>query len=157
MFAKWQAEVTHNHPEGIKGAQAVATAIFYARNGKSKEFIKEEITKQFEYTFRSLDEIRPDYKFEVSCQKSVPEAIECFLESNSVIDAIRNAVSLGGDADTQACIAGSIAEAFYKEDVQTVNYYALIDGKLDEPMKYTLNRFKQRIAMNNSGGIKYEV
>ena len=112
--AKKSAEVTHDHPEGIKGAQAVALAIVLARNGESKEFIKQLITEQFGYDFtRTLDEIRPAYSFEVSAQKSVPEAIICFLESTNFEDAIRNAVSLGGDADTMACIAGGIAEAFY--------------------------------------------
>ncbi|AEF85984.1 ADP-ribosylglycohydrolase family protein [Treponema primitia ZAS-2] len=114
--AKKSAEVSHNHPEGIKGAQAVAAAVFLARTGKTKGEIKEFITKTFDYNLdRTLDEIRPDYKFEVSCQKSVPEAIIAFLESSDYKSAVRLAVSIGGDSDTIACISGAIAEAFYGE------------------------------------------
>jgi len=105
---------THNHPEGIKGGQATAAAIFLARQGKTKAEIRDYIEQNFNYDLhRTLGEIRPNYKFEVSCQKSVPEAIIAFLESTDFEDAIRNAVSLGGDSDTIACITGSIAEAFY--------------------------------------------
>lgn len=112
--AKESAEVTHNHPEGIKGAQAVAAAIYLARTGKSKQEIKEYVMNVFGYDLnRTCDEIRPYYRFDVSCQGSVPEAIIAFLDSSDVENAIRLAVSLGGDSDTQACIAGSIAEAFY--------------------------------------------
>ena len=112
--AKKSAEVSHNHPEGIKGAQAVAAAVFLARTGKTKREIKEFITQTFDYNLdRTLDEIRPAYEFEVSCQKSVPEAIIAFLESANYESAVRLAVSLGGDSDTIACIAGAIAEAFY--------------------------------------------
>jgi ADP-ribosylglycohydrolase len=112
--AKKSAEVTHNHPEGIKGAQATAVAIFLARKGKSKEQIKAAISKSFGYDLdRTLDEIRPVYKFNESCQETVPEAIIAFLESNSFEDAIRNGISLGGDSDTLTCITGGIAEAFY--------------------------------------------
>lgn len=112
--AKKSAEVTHNHPEGIKGAQAVASAIFLARTGKSKEEIKNYIQTTFNYDLnRTIDEIRPSYKFHVSCQKSVPEAIIAFLESTDFENAIRLAVSLGGDSDTIACITGGISEAFY--------------------------------------------
>ncbi|MDO8604592.1 MAG: ADP-ribosylglycohydrolase family protein [bacterium] len=114
--AKKSAEVTHNHPEGIKGAQAVASAIFLARTGASKKTIKEYIELNFEYDLdRSVDEIRETAVFNETCMISVPEAIICFLDSESFEDALRNAVSLGADADTQACIAGAIAEAFYKE------------------------------------------
>jgi ADP-ribosylglycohydrolase len=108
------AAVTHNHPEGIKGAQSTALAILFARQGKSKAFIREEIAARFGYDLvRTLDEIRPSYSFDVSCQGSVPEAIIAFLESTSYEDAIRKAISLGGDSDTIACITGGIAEAFY--------------------------------------------
>ena len=114
--AKSSAEVTHNHPEGIKGAQATAAAIFLARTGSSKSEIKNYIEKQFSYDLsRSIDEIRPDYRFDVSCQGSVPEAIIAFLESSDFESAIRLAISIGGDSDTIACIAGGISEAFYKE------------------------------------------
>ncbi|MBW6485639.1 MAG: ADP-ribosylglycohydrolase family protein [Syntrophobacterales bacterium] len=112
--AKLTAEVTHNHPEGIKGAQAAAIAIFLARTGKDKEQIRNRIAVQFGYDLnRTVDEIRPGYAFDVSCQGTVPEAIVAFLDSTTYEDAIRNAVSLGGDSDTLACITGGIAEAFY--------------------------------------------
>ena len=106
--------VTHNHAEGIKGAEATASAIFLSREGKPKEEIKEYIVREFSYDLsRTLDEIRPHYSMDATCQGSVPEAIISFLESADLEDAVRNAVSLGGDTDTVACIAGSIAEAFY--------------------------------------------
>ena len=112
--ARWMAEVTHNHPEGVKGAEMVASAIYLGRMGHSKEGIEDYITQEFGYDLtRTLDEIRPTYSMDATCLGSVPEAITAFLESTDVIDAIRNAVSLGGDTDTTACIAGSIAEAFY--------------------------------------------
>lgn len=112
--AKESAEVTHNHPEGIKGAQAVASAIFIARTGSNKIDICRYIESQFKYNLnRKLDDIRRYYIFDVSCQGSVPEAIIAFMESDSYESAIRNAISLGGDSDTIACIAGGIAEAYY--------------------------------------------
>jgi ADP-ribosylglycohydrolase len=113
--ARLCAMASHDHPEGIKGAQAVSLTVFMARIGAKKSDIKHEISNRFTYDLnRSIDKIRPLYKFEVSCQKSVPEAIIAFLESSDFEDAIRNAISLGGDSDTQACIAGAIAEAYYK-------------------------------------------
>ena len=113
--AKRSAKVTHNHPEGVKGAQATALAILLARQGLEKSNIRKEISERFAYDLsRSLDEIRPGYRFDVSCQGSVPEAIITFLESDDYEDAIRKAISLGGDSDTIACITGGIAEAFYK-------------------------------------------
>ena len=112
--ARLTAEVTHGHPEGIIGAEATASAIFMSRNGASKEEIKDYIVRDFGYDLsRSCDEIRPGYHHVESCQESVPEAVTAFLEGESFEDAVRNAVSLGGDTDTLACIAGSIAEAFY--------------------------------------------
>ncbi len=114
--ARESAKVTHNHPEGIKGAQATALAVLLARSGKSKATIKQEISDRFAYNLdRTLDEIRPDYGFDVSCQGSVPEAIIAFLEAKYFEDAIRNAISLGGDSDTIACIAGGIAQAYYQD------------------------------------------
>lgn len=108
------AEFTHNHPEGIKGAQATALAVFLARTARDKELIREEITSRFGYDLgRTVDEIRPDYNFNETCQATVPEAIVAFLDSTSYEDAVRNAVSLGGDSDTLACITGGIAEAFF--------------------------------------------
>ncbi len=113
--AKRSAGVTHNHPEGIKGAQAVASAAFLARNGKTKEEIQVFIEARFGYNLRrKLDEIRPGYRFDVTCQGSVPEAIIAFLESKDYEDAVRKAVSLGGDSDTIACMTGGIAQAYYK-------------------------------------------
>lgn len=113
--AKKSAECTHNHPEGIKGAQATAVAIFMAKDGYSKDGIKNVLESFFKYDLsRKLADIRLHYKFEVSCQKSVPEAIIAFLESDNFEDAIRKSISLGGDTDTQACITGGIAQAFYK-------------------------------------------
>ena len=110
--AKASAEVSHNHPEGIKGAQAVALAILLARNGARKEDIRKRLQREFKYDLdQSVDEIRPVYRFDVSCQGSVPQAIIAFLDSRDFESAIRLAISLGGDADTQACIAGGIAEA----------------------------------------------
>jgi ADP-ribosylglycohydrolase len=108
------AEFTHNHPEGVKGAQAAALAVRLARTVKDKLVIRREIAGRFGYDLdRSLDDIRPDYRFDESCQRTVPEAIIAFLDSASYEDAVRNAVSLGGDSDTLACIAGGIAEAYY--------------------------------------------
>ena len=113
-MAKVTAEVTHNHPEGIKGAQATAAAIFLARTGHSKPEIKRYVEQTFGYDLsRTCDEIRPHYRHVETCQQTVPEAIIAFLESTGFEDALRNAVSLGGDSDTLACITGGIAEAFY--------------------------------------------
>ena len=110
------AAITHSHPEGIKGAQSTAAAIFMARNGKSKEEIKEYISTKYGYNLnRTCDEIRPVYDWDSSCQGTVPEAMVAFLDSTDFESAIRLAVSLGGDSDTLACITGGIAEAFYKE------------------------------------------
>ena len=112
--AKATANVTHNHPEGIKGAEATASAIFMARNGSSKEEIKKYIENEFHYDLnRTLNEIRPGYHMDETCQKTIPEAIIAFLEAKDFEDAIRNAVSLGGDTDTLGAITGSIAEAYY--------------------------------------------
>jgi len=112
--ARWSSEVTHNHPEGIKGAESTAAVIWMARNGYSKVQIKEYVEKEFEYNLsRTCDEIRPDYSHVESCQETVPEAITAFLEGNSFEDVIRTAVSLGGDCDTLTAIAASMAEAFY--------------------------------------------
>ena len=113
-YARLTAEVTHNHPEGIKGAEAVASAIFMARNGASKEEIKKYIIQEFDYDLsRTCDEIRPGYHHIESCQETVPEALTAFMEGTDFEDVVRTAVSLGGDCDTLTCIAASIAEAFY--------------------------------------------
>ena len=114
--AEISASITHDHPEGIKGAQATAAAIWMARNGKSKQEIKDYISTKYQYNLdRTCDDIRPMYSFDETCQGSVPESIIAFLESSDYESTVRLAVSLGGDSDTQACIAGGIAEAFYKD------------------------------------------
>lgn len=127
--AEVSASITHNHPEGIKGAQATAAAIFMARNGASKEAIRGYVSNRYGYDLnRTIEEIRPEYRFEVSCQRSVPEAIIAFLDSKDYESAVLLAVSLGGDADTQACIAGGIAEAFYgmpDDLVEDIGYHLL--------------------------------
>ena len=113
-YSKISAEVTHNHPEGIKGAQSIASAIYLGRKGKDKEFIKEYIENKYGYNLNEpLNEIRNRFGMELSCQETVPASIVAFLESENYEDTIRNAVSLGGDTDTQATIAGSIAGAYY--------------------------------------------
>jgi ADP-ribosylglycohydrolase len=119
--AERSAAVTHNHVEGVKGAQATALAVFMARSGASKDEIRNDLTQRFGYDLdRTVDQIRPDYQWDVSSQQSVPEAIIAFLDSSDIEHAIRLAVSLGGDADTQAAIAGGIAEAFYKRVPETI-------------------------------------
>jgi ADP-ribosylglycohydrolase len=119
--AQKTAMVSHNHPEGIKGAQATALAVFLARRKQGKDKIRARIAYQFGYDLdRTVNEIRPAYHFDISCQKTVPEAIIAFLDATCYEDAIRNAVSLGGDSDTLACIAGGIAEAFYEDIPQSI-------------------------------------
>jgi len=140
-LARESAAVTHDHPEGIKGAQAVAAAIYLARTGESKERIRAYVADRYGYGLdRTLDQIRPGYGFEVSCQDSVPEAIIAFLESDGFEDAIRNAVSLGGDSDTQGAIAGSIAEAAYGIDPPTVR--EALD-RLDPPILAVLEAWRR--------------
>ena len=113
-LAKISAEVTHNHPEGIKGAVSVATSIWLLRNGYTKEDVKKHIENKYYKLDFTIDKIRKDYKFDVTCQGSVPQAIEAFLESKDFEDSIRNAISIGGDSDTIAAITGSLAEAYYE-------------------------------------------
>lgn len=140
--AKQSAEVTHNHPEGIKGAQATATAIFLARQGKSKKEIKDYITQTFDYNLDfTLDEIRPTYKFDVTCQGSVPQSIVAFLESSDFESAIRLAISIGGDSDTIACITGGIASAFY-EQIPTEIMNFVVDRLPSEYIEI-MNRFDE--------------
>ena len=141
QMARFSAEVTHNHPEGIKGAEATAVAIFMARTGASKDEIKEYIQREFAYDLdRTCEEIRKDYTFDVSCQGSVPEAIIAFLEGKDYEDTVRNAVSLGGDADTQGAIAGSIAEAFFGIPRELL---AECRQRLPEEIKKVVDRFYQ--------------
>jgi len=112
--AEKTAAITHNHPEGIKGAQATALAVFLARTNHSKNDIRTRLQDQFGYPLnRRVEEIRPTYSFDVSCQGTVPAALMAFFDANSYEDAVRNAVSLGGDSDTLACITGGIGEAYY--------------------------------------------
>jgi ADP-ribosylglycohydrolase len=112
LLGRLSAEVTHDHPEGIKGAQAIAAAIFLLRSGASKAEVREYLSQLYDLDF-TMDEIRPTYQFEVSCQKSVPQAINAFLEAEDFEDTLKTALSIGGDSDTLATMAGSIAEACY--------------------------------------------
>ena len=136
-------EVTHNHPEGIKGAEATAVATFLARTGKSKEEIKAVVARDYYPLDFTLDEIRPTYEFDVSCQGSVPQALEAFFESMSFEDAIRNAISIGGDSDTIAAITGGIAEAYYgvPADIRA-KAESFLDGRLLE----TLHAFERKFC-----------
>ncbi len=139
--AERSAAVTHDHPEGIKGAQATALAVFLARQGESRRTINREITRRFGYDLtRSLADIRPAYHFDISCQGSVPEAVTAFLESESFEDALRKAVSLGGDSDTQACIAGAIAQAHYREVPGSIA--AEVRERLPEELLGVIDRFE---------------
>ena len=141
--ARLSAEVTHNHPEGIKGAEATASAIFLARNGASKDDIREYIVREFGYDLsRTCDEIRPTYHHVESCQQTVPEAITAFLEGADFEDVIRTAVSLGGDSDTLTCIAGSIAEAFYGIPEVMMDECR---KRLPDDMLKVLDRFEQAV------------
>ena len=152
--AKRTAEVTHNHKEGIKGAQAVAGAIFLARNNKTKTEIKEFIEKEFKYNLnKDLSAVRKKNKFEVSCQKTVPPAIMAFLGSNDFINSIQIAISLGGDTDTLACITGSIAEAFYKEIPLSIIDF--INKKLDDDMKKIISKYHEKYLKNY--GLEYYI
>ncbi len=141
--ARRTAEVTHNHPEGIKGAQATAAAIFLARQGASKQELKEYVSSAFNYTLNfTLDEIRPTYKFDVTCQGSVPQAIVAFLESSDFENAIRLAISIGGDSDTIACITGGIASAYYKSIPKEIMDFVV--DKLPTEYIAILNKFDQQ-------------
>jgi ADP-ribosylglycohydrolase len=141
--AKRTAEVTHNHPEGIKGARATALAIYLARIGESKKTIRKEITDRFSYDLkRTVDEIRPDYHFDVTCQGSVPESIVAFIDSDSWEDAVKKSISLGGDADTMACITGGIAQAFYKEIPE--NIVEDVRNRLPPDLREVLNEFNMK-------------
>ena len=148
-MARLTADVTHNHPEGIKGAEATASAIFMARTGCRKEEIREYIIREFGYDLsRTCDEIRPGYHHVESCQKTVPEAITAFLEGRAFEDVIRTAVSLGGDCDTLACIAGSMAEAMYGV---TEELMAECRKRLPEDMLEVLDRFQRIVAQKKDG------
>lgn len=142
--AKEFTEITHNHPEGIKGGQATAAAIFLARKESSKDEIKDFIEKEFGYDLsRHVDEIRPSYTFDVSSQGTVPQAIRAFIDSIGFDDAIRTAVSLGGDTDTLACITGGIAQAFYEgvPDPIENKVYEILDKRLGKITREFMEEF----------------
>lgn len=144
--AKKSAEVTHNHPAGIVGAQAIALAIFMARNHSTKEDIKKEILDRFDYDLsRTLKEIRLENEFNETCPGSVPEAITSFLESKSYEDTIRCAISIGGDSDTIACMAGGIAEAFYGGVGEPFVKFA--QSHLDDDLNRTINEFYRKYGL----------
>ncbi len=150
--AKRSAEITHNHPEGIRGAQATAAAIFLARNGASKKAIRTAIPEMFGYDLdRTVDSIRPTYEFNESCQETVPEAIIAFLDSADWEDTVRLAISLGGDADTLACIAGGIAEAFYGGVPEHIADRAML--MLDDDLRAVLLRFSEEHGTAASAGV----
>lgn len=143
-IARFSAEVSHNHPEGIKGAEAVASAIYLARTGSTKAQIREYMDQEFEYCLvLTCDKIRPTYHHVESCQETVPEAITAFLEGESFEDAIRTAVSLGGDCDTLTCITGSIAEAFWGVP-ENLKQECL--NRLPQPLRDVLLRFDAYIT-----------
>jgi len=142
--AERSAAVTHSHPEGIKGAQATAAAIHLARIGASKEEIRREISTRFAYDLdRTIEQIRPDYSFDVTCQGSVPEALIAFLDADDFEHTLRLAISLGGDADTQAAIAGGVAEAFWGGLPERIE--AEIRGVLDPALLEVVDRFSAKV------------
>lgn len=144
--AERSALPSHGHPEAIQGAQAVALAVFLARTGSSKALIRNEISQRFDYDLsRHLDDIRPTYGFDVSCRGSVPQALMAFLGSESYEDAVRKAVSLGGDSDTIACMAGSVAEAYYGGVPEPLQEQAL--ALLDPSLRGVLEKFLERMVL----------
>lgn len=148
-LAKLGAQVTHNHPEGIKGAQAVALAVFLARSGAPKKEIRQALTERFGYDLnRDPDEIRTSCRFDSSCQVSVPQALACFFAAESYEDTVRLAVSLGGDADTQAAIAGAVAEGYFG-----IPEYLKREGRrrLSRPMVKVLERFRRHAPRRYHG------
>jgi ADP-ribosylglycohydrolase len=145
-WSKRSAEVTHNHPEGIRGAQATAAAIYLARRDHGKDRIRDAIESQFGYDLGArLEQIRPTYGFNGTCQGTVPQALIAFFESASYEDAIRNAISLGGDADTLACITGGVAEAYYGGTPQ--NLAIPVMARLDEQLVTVVDRFRARFGL----------
>jgi len=142
--AKCSASVTHNHPEGINGAKATALAIYLARKGCTKDAMKTYLEALFGYDLgRPLEKIRESYEFDETCQGTVPEAIIAFLESENFEDAIRNAISIGGDSDTLACITGGIAEAFYKQIPKAIINQAW--SRIPEEFKEVIKEFSKRV------------
>ena len=142
--AKETAAITHNHDEGIRGAQAIAAAIFLAKTGQSKQEIRKFITKKFEYNLDfTIDSIRPFYKLILTCQGTVPQAINAFLEGSDYESTIRLAISIGGDSDTIPCMAGGIAAAFYK--VIPKNILSFVHSKLPNEFIEILNEFDKSL------------
>lgn len=140
--ARASAEVSHDHPEGIRGAQAVALGVFLAREGRDKAVLRQVVEARTGYDLgRSLADIRPGYGFDVTCQGSVPESLIAFLESGGFEEAVRNAVSLGGDADTMAAVAGAVADAYYgiPDEIE-----AAVMQRLPEAFRDVVRRFRQR-------------
>lgn len=145
-WSERSAAVTHNHPEGVRGAQATAVAIYLARRGQDKNLIRITLESQFGYDLSArLDQIRPTYRFDETCQRTVPQALAAFFESTSYEDAIRNAISFGGDADTLACITGGIAEAYYGGVGQELETRAM--ALLDDQMVTVVDRFRKRFGL----------
>ena len=143
LEAARSAEISHNHPEGIKGAQAAALAVFLARTTHDKTLIQKEISERFGYDLSpTVEEIRPAYRFDISCQGTVPQSIIAFRDADSYEDAVRNAISLGGDSDTLACITGGIAEAFYGGVPAFIRKQAL--NILDDPLRRITETFLDR-------------
>lgn len=141
--AKVSAEITHNHPEGIKGAQATAAAIYMARNGATKDEIRDYIEDKFGYDLsRTCDQIRPIYRFDESCQGTVPESLIAFLDSQDYEEAIRLTISLGGDADTMGAITGAVAIAYYKEMPDYI--YETVMSKLTDDLKAVIMTFENK-------------
>ena len=147
LLSKLVTKVTHNHPEGIKGAEATAVAIYMAKSGSSLLEIQDYINKHYYKINFKLDDIRPEYTFDVSCQGSIPQAFEAFFESTSFEDAIRNAISIGGDSDTIAAITGGIAEAYYGIPAE-IRKHALTF--LDETQLTILNDFESKYGMTST-------
>lgn len=163
-LATQSTNITHNHPEGVKGARAVASVIFLARSNKSKDEIKKHIEDTYHYDLsETTDSIRSWYKFDVTCQGSVPQAIRCFYEATDFEDAIRLAISIGGDSDTIACMTGSMAEAYYpidrkikqetlnrlpREFVDVFHTFLEITGQLSEENTIIFNNYQPPKARN---------
>jgi ADP-ribosylglycohydrolase len=145
LWAERCAAVTHNHQEGVRGAQATAVAIYLARQGKTRDELKAELQSRFRYDLtRSLDEIRPAYAFDETCQGTVPQALIAFLESTGYEDAIRNAISLGGDADTLACITGGIAQSYYRGVPAEIATEVM--ARLDERLIAVIDKFSSKFG-----------
>jgi len=146
------AAVTHDHPEGVKGAQAVAGAVFLARSGRSKDHIRALLTERFDYELRaSLDELRERAEFDVTCRGTVTAAAIAFLESTDYEDAIRNAISLGGDADTLACVTGALAEPFYGGTPAAIQREVV--GRLDAPLREEVLAFTARYGVPSAADL----